>query len=155
MLSFGESGSSRCSTSEMNLTRNHEVAGQSLASLSGLRIQHCHEPWCRSQMLLGSGLLWRRPAATAPIGPLAQEPPYTAGGALKSKTKQTNKKHLRNLYESKQEFPGQAQWVKDSVLAKLNLIPGLGISLCHRCGRKKARKQASPLLGEVEGEDAK
>ena len=99
MLSFGESGSSRCSTSEMNLTRNHEVAGQSLASLSGLRIQHCHEPWCRSQMLLGSGLLWRRPAATAPIGPLAQEPPYTAGGALKSKTKQTNKQKQKETDE--------------------------------------------------------
>ena len=27
---------------------------QSLASLSGLRIQHCHELWCRSQMWLRS-----------------------------------------------------------------------------------------------------
>ena len=26
----------------------------SLALLSGLRIQHCHEVWCRSQMRLGS-----------------------------------------------------------------------------------------------------
>jgi len=26
----------------------------SLALLSGLRIQHCHEPWCRSKMWLGS-----------------------------------------------------------------------------------------------------
>ena len=29
---------------------------QYLASLSGLRIQHCYELWCRSQMLLGSGV---------------------------------------------------------------------------------------------------
>ena len=28
----------------------------SLASLSGLRIWHCHELWCRSQMRLGSGV---------------------------------------------------------------------------------------------------
>ena len=28
----------------------------SLASCSGLRIQHCCEPWCRSQMRLGSGI---------------------------------------------------------------------------------------------------
>ena len=28
---------------------------QLLASLSGLRIPHCHELWCRSQMRLGSG----------------------------------------------------------------------------------------------------
>ena len=33
-----------------NLTRNHE------ASLSGLRIRRCREPWCRSQMQLGSGI---------------------------------------------------------------------------------------------------
>ena len=31
--------------------------------------------------------LWCRPAATAPVQPLAWEPPYAAGAALKSKTK--------------------------------------------------------------------
>ena len=29
---------------------------RSLASLSGLRIWHCHELWCRSKMWLGSGV---------------------------------------------------------------------------------------------------
>ena len=29
---------------------------RSLALLSGLRIQHCHELWCRSQMQLRSGV---------------------------------------------------------------------------------------------------
>ena len=29
---------------------------QSLASLSGLRIRHCPELWCRSQTWLGSGV---------------------------------------------------------------------------------------------------
>ena len=29
---------------------------RSLASLSGLRIQHCHELWCRLQTWLGSGV---------------------------------------------------------------------------------------------------
>ena len=29
---------------------------QSLALLSGLRIRHCQELWCRSQILLGSGV---------------------------------------------------------------------------------------------------
>ena len=33
-------------------------------------------------------LLWRRPAATAPIGPLAWEPPYAASAALKRNKKQ-------------------------------------------------------------------
>jgi len=31
--------------------------------------------------------LWRRPAAVVPIGPLAWEPPYAAGAALKSQKK--------------------------------------------------------------------
>ena len=57
---------------------------QSLALLSGLRIQRCHELWCRLQTRLGSRVavaLWHRPVATAPIGPLAWEPPYAAGAA--------------------------------------------------------------------------
>ena len=37
-------------------TRNHEVAGSSLALLSGLRIQRCCELWCRLQMRLRSGV---------------------------------------------------------------------------------------------------
>ena len=37
--------------------------------------------------------LWRRSAATAPIRPLAWEPPYAAGAALKQqKTKKKKKK---------------------------------------------------------------
>ena len=38
--------------------------------------------------------LWPRPAAVAPIGALAWEPPYTTGVALKSKTKKTKKTNL-------------------------------------------------------------
>ena len=36
--------------------------------------------------------LWCRPAAIALIRPLAQEPPYAAGAALKSKKRKKNKK---------------------------------------------------------------
>ena len=41
-----------------NLTRSVRMRVQFLASLSGLRIQHCCELWYiyRSQMLLGSGI---------------------------------------------------------------------------------------------------
>ena len=35
--------------------------------------------------------LWHKPAATAPIQPLAWELPYAAGAALKSKNKRTKK----------------------------------------------------------------
>jgi len=62
----------------------------SLASLSGLRIQHCRELQCVS-CRLGSNLallwLWCRLAATAPILPLVWEPPCAAGEALEKKKK--------------------------------------------------------------------
>ena len=55
-----------------NLTSIHEDTVRSLALLSGLRMQHCRELWCR---LVGTAL----------IGPLAWESPYAAGVALKRK----------------------------------------------------------------------
>ena len=60
---------------------------QSLAPLSGLRIWHCCELWCRSQMWLRSCVvwLWCRPAAVALIQRLAWEPPCAMGAALKRK----------------------------------------------------------------------
>ena len=70
---------------------------RSLASLSGLKIWCCRELCCRSQTQLGSGLLWLwcRPAAVAPIGPLAWKPPRAVGAALKSK-KNKSRANSRN-----------------------------------------------------------
>ena len=50
---------------------------QSLASLSGLRIQRCHELCVGRRCGWDPALLWLwwRPAAAAPIQPLAWEPP--------------------------------------------------------------------------------
>ena len=61
-----------------NPTRNPEVLG----SFPGL-----------AQCVKDPALLWlwHRPAATAPIGPLAWEPPYAMGVALE-KDKKTKKK---------------------------------------------------------------
>ena len=60
---------------------------QSLASLSGLRMQHGHELWCRLQTQLKSGVTVAvaRLAALAPIRPLAWEHPYAACGPKKKK----------------------------------------------------------------------
>ena len=71
---------------------------RSLALLHGFRIPHCCELWCRSQTWLGYGI------AVVPIGPLAWEPPYATGAALKKRQKTNKKTHTRlhdgNLGES-------------------------------------------------------
>ena len=42
--------------------------------------------------------LWRRPAATAPIGPLSWEPPHAAGAALE-KAKRKKKKEKESIVD--------------------------------------------------------
>ena len=64
--------SSRHGAVETNLTRKHEVTGL----IPGLTQQ--------VKDLVSRGL-WCRPAAVALIQPLAWEPPYAAGAALKNK----------------------------------------------------------------------
>lgn len=79
--------------------------------------------------------LWRRPAATAPSGPLAWEPPYAVGVALE-KTKRQKKNFCWNSLV--------AQQVKDLVLplsvsgcrCGLGSVPGLGTSAGRRCRGK-------------------
>ena len=41
--------------------------------------------------------LWRRPVATAPIGPLAWEPPYAAGAALEKAKRQKKKRKEKKI----------------------------------------------------------
>ena len=62
---------------------------RSLDFLSGLRIWHCRELWCRLWCSSNPALLWPwcRQAAVALIGPLAWAPPCAACAALRSKRK--------------------------------------------------------------------
>ena len=47
--------------------------------------------------------LWRRPAAAAPIGPLAWELPYAAGMALKRQKKKKKRKERQREKKKKEE----------------------------------------------------
>ena len=42
---------------------------------------------------------WHRPAAIAPIRPLAQEPPYATGAAPEKAKKKKKKKKKKSVYE--------------------------------------------------------
>ena len=77
-----------------NPTRNHEVAG-SVPALA---------QWVKAGVALSCGVgrrrssdpallwLWHRPVATAPVQPLAWEPPYAVGAAQEIATTTTTKR---------------------------------------------------------------
>ena len=75
---------------EMNLTSNHEVAG----SIPGLT-------QCVKDLALL--WLWHRPAATALTRPLAWEPPYALGVALKRK-KTKKRKERKTVGQATKNF---------------------------------------------------
>ena len=64
---------------------------QSLASISGLRMQHCRELWYRSQAWFGFG----SGVAVALIRPLVWKLPQAVGEVLKRQKKKKKKKRKR------------------------------------------------------------
>ena len=136
--------SSRHGRGETNPTRNHEVADLILALLSGSGIAVS----CGVGQRRGSDptllWLWRRLAATAPIGPLAWEPPYAARAALKRPKEKKKVTRIRRPWSSL-----VAQWVGDLALhccgsgccCGTGLIPGLGTSTYHSAAKKKRKKK--------------
>ena len=78
---------------------------RSLALLRGLRIQHCRELWCKLQIWLRSCI---SVAVAALIRPLAWDPPYVLGVALKSQRKKEKKKKKKEGYE---------RWVDNNLIS--------------------------------------
>ena len=76
-----------------NPTRNMRFRVRSLPLLSGLTIRHCRELLCGSQMQLGSqvAVALAEVGSSAPIRPLAWEPPYAAGAAQEMAKRQKKK----------------------------------------------------------------
>ena len=69
---------------------------QSLPLLSGLGVAVSCGVGCRRGSDPALLWLWRRPVATAPIGPLAWEPPYATGAAQEIAKSQKKKKKIKN-----------------------------------------------------------
>ena len=103
---------------------------RSLASLNGLRIWRCCELWCRS-------------AATAPIRPLAWEPPYGTGAAPKREKKTKKKKKVRLVTKITYILPFQRNIT--SILSN-NLKPTLGFLLMETPGSKSKANISNMLL---------
>ena len=126
---------------------------ESMAFLSGLRIQCSCELWCRhvsDPVLLW---LWYRLAAIAPIQLLAWEFPYAASVALKSKSKSKNKKEKRKKKEKilRKKIPSRGPQTRD--LADLGLRLALCSRLCprpcYRCWGPRRRETTLPVLLEL------
>ena len=88
--------------------------------------------------------LWCRPAAVAPIPPLAWEPPYAMGAALKAKKKKKRKK--LNLKKKKKElgtfvFKGDRYSVAKELCALRCVTPALWASTFFICKRIVALSQ--------------
>ena len=66
---------------------------------------------CRCGSDLALLWLWRRQAATAPIRPLAWEPPYATSVALEKYKKSQNNNNNNNNDDG--GVPAVAQWVKN------------------------------------------
>ena len=72
---------------------------RSLTSLSRLRIWHCRE-LCRRGLDPALLWLWCRPAAAAPIRPLAWKLPNAMGAALERKKKKKKKKKREQVFHN-------------------------------------------------------
>ena len=97
---------------------------RSLPLLSGLRIWRCCIVGCRHSSDPALLWPWCRPAASAPIIPLAWEPPYAVGAAQEMAKRQKNK-NKNKVLEKKSYLDFQSSNSKE-----LNRRAFLSMGLC-------------------------
>ena len=95
----------------------HEDKGSIPGLAQWMGIQHCCEPWCRSQLWLGSRIwwLWCRPVAVALTGSLAWELPHAGGASLKTQERRkegrkTGRKERRKTGRKEENPPKIWEW---------------------------------------------
>jgi len=100
---------------------------QTLALLSGLKIRHCRELWCRLQTRSDPALLWlwHRQAATSPIQPLASEPPYAVGKDLEMAKTNKQTKSIQTI------SAGEGVEKKEPYYTV-----GGNVNWCNHCGKQ-------------------
>ena len=114
---------------------------RSLSLLSGLRIWCCGELWCRL-------------TATAPIRPLAWEPPCAEGAALEkakrqkqNKTKNTTSNSILKRQKSNRRCARPSHWKLENILRKFKGLNTLkDIYHVHRLEIQGKKCQFSPNL---------
>ena len=90
--------------------------------------------------------LWCRPAATAPIRPLAWEPPYAAGASQEMAKRQKKKKRLLQCYPTRNNKIGVPWWpsrlrIQCCHYSGTGLIPGAGTSACQECRKERKKRK--------------
>ena len=141
MRKNGKWRSSHCGAEETNPTGNHEVMG----SVSGLA------QWVKDLALLW---LWCRLAAAAPIPPLAWEPPYAKGEALKRQKEKKRKEKKRKEREWEVAMCGKGIPSRGKSLGKGRGRAAWRVHVMRGAGVYDGMSRGEKQRGSSEGEQA-
>ena len=77
--------------------------------------------------------LWHRPAATAPIGPVAWEPPYAVGMALERQKRQKKKNYISERLHTSKALRGDSKTFPES---HIPVLTGAALDTCEANNQK-------------------
>ena len=144
-LKIKQDWSSHCGLVITNPTSIPEDSFLSLALLSGLRIWHCHELWCRSKMRLGSciamAVVWA--GSCSSYSPSSLGTSICHGCGLKKVRKKERKKERKEEKEIKQNqlSVGQSTQPQNQMASSLH-------TSFHSTVRKKQKQKKKKKLSK-------